>query len=213
MSTDFLVSVAGYIKKSFYHVDTKLSMKCFSNAHKIVNFNFPEMNIKYLIIMLSVFLFGCIVQHEPLLTVKEVDLNRYAGVWYEIASFPQKFQKGCRCTTAEYTVTDKNYVKVVNKCQKPGKFASIEGKAFIVDNSGNAKLKVQFFWPFKADYWIIGLDKDYQWAAVGNESRKYLWILSRMPVMDEKTYNSILAEISIKGFDVSKLRKTVHDCK
>jgi apolipoprotein D and lipocalin family protein len=171
------------------------------------------MTTKHFIMMLTIFFCGCKIQHEPLLTVKEVNLERYAGLWYEIASFPQKFQKGCRCTTAEYMITDKNYIKVINKCQKPGKFAKIEGKAFAVKNSGNAKLKVQFFWPFKGDYWIIGLDTNYQWAVVGSESRKYLWILSRMTIMDEKTYNEILAEISAKGFDTSILKKTSQDCK
>jgi apolipoprotein D and lipocalin family protein len=171
------------------------------------------MTTKHFIMMLIIFFSGCKIQHEPLSTVKEVNLERYAGLWYEIASFPQKFQKGCRCTTAEYMITDKNYIKVINKCQKPRKFAKIEGKAFVVKNSGNAKLKVQFFWPFKGDYWIIGLDTNYQWAVVGNESRKYLWILSRLTVMDEKTYNEILADISAKGFDTSRLQKTAQDCK
>jgi apolipoprotein D and lipocalin family protein len=171
------------------------------------------MSIKHFIIMLPILFFGCKIQRQPLMTVKEVNLERYSGIWYEIASFPQKFQKGCRCTTAEYSNTNKNYIKVINKCQKPGKFAKIEGKAFVVKNSGNAKLKVQFFWPFKGDYWIIGLDTNYQWAVVGNQSRKYLWILSRLPVMDEKIYNMITSEVSAKGFEISKLRKTGQDCK
>ena len=128
------------------------------------------------------------------------------------ASFPQKFQKGCRCTTAEYQLTGKNYIRVMNKCQKPGKFAKIEGKAYVVKGSGNAKLKVQFFWPFKGDYWIIGLDTDYNWAVVGNKNRKYLWILARRPVMQEPLYNNILNRISAKRFDVSKLKKTEQDC-
>jgi len=166
-----------------------------------------------MITIFSTILGSCKVQHQPFQTVPFVDLERYTGLWYEIASFPQKFQKGCRCTTAEYKITGKNYIKVINKCQKPGKFASIEGKAFVVEGSGNAKLKVQFFWPFKGDYWIVELDDNYQWAAVGNENRKYLWILSRKPFIAENLYSEILSRLSKKGFDISKLNKTIHDCK
>lgn len=109
------------------------------------------------------------MQSQTLQTVAEVDLRRYAGKWYEIASFPQRFQKGCHCTTAEYTLSDKGYVIVENRCNKDsinGKESYIKGKAFVVKNTGNAKLKVQFFWPFKGDYWIIALADDYSYAVV-----------------------------------------------
>ena len=89
---------------------------------------------------------------QKLQTVPYVDLNKYAGKWYEIASYPQRFQKGCHCTTAEYTLSDKGYVIVENRCKRDsvnGKQSYIKGKAFVEKNSGNAKLKVQFFWPFK----------------------------------------------------------------
>ena len=84
----------------------------------------------------------------------------------------------------------------------------IKGKAFIVPNSGNAKLKVQFFWPFKGKYWIINLAGDYSYAVVGHPDRKYLWILSRTPVMSEKIYEQIIAKIQKKGFDISKIKRT-----
>lgn len=166
-----------------------------------------------MITIFSTFLGSCKVQHQPLQTVASVDLERYAGLWYEIAAFPQVFEKSCRCTTAEYKITGKNYITVINKCQKPGKFAKIEGKAFVIGGSGNAKLKVQFFWPFRGDYWIIELDDNYQWAAVGTENRKYLWVLCRKPFIEDYLYNEILNRLSKKGFDVSKLNKTIHDCK
>jgi apolipoprotein D and lipocalin family protein len=171
------------------------------------------MRIKNLtVIVMSFAMLGCHAHNPPLETVPEVDLKKYIGVWYEIAAFPQSFEKGCRCTTAEYQLTGKNYVKVINKCQKPGKFSKAEGKAFIVPNSGNAKLKVQFFWPFRGDYWIIELDKDYQWAVVGEASRKYLWILARNPFLDETVYKNLLKRVSDKGFDISKIQITKHDC-
>jgi apolipoprotein D and lipocalin family protein len=148
---------------------------------------------------------------QPLQTVPFVDLKKYAGKWYEIAAFPQRFQKGCHCTTAEYTLTDKGYVIVENRCNKDsinGKQSYIKGKAFVVEKSGNAKLKVQFFWPFKAKYWIIDLADDYSYAVIGHPNKKYLWILSRTPQMDETLYKQIIARIKEKGFDISKIKIT-----
>jgi apolipoprotein D and lipocalin family protein len=149
---------------------------------------------------------------QTLETVPKVDLDKYAGTWYEIASFPQRFQKGCHATTATYTKTDKNYIIVENKCRKDsinGKESSIKGKAFIDPNTGNAKLKVQFFWPFKGKYWIIDLADDYSYAVVGHPDRDYLWVLCRTPQMDSQTYDAIVDRIKKKNFDVSQLRKTV----
>jgi apolipoprotein D and lipocalin family protein len=150
---------------------------------------------------------------QNLETVANVDLNKYLGKWYEIASFPQSFQKGCHCTTAEYSLSDNGVVIVENRCNKgsiTGKESYIKGKAFVEANSGNAKLKVQFFWPFKGKYWIIDLADDYSYAVIGHPNRKYLWILSRTSKMDEKIYQEILSRISEKGFDLSKLLKTQH---
>jgi apolipoprotein D and lipocalin family protein len=145
-------------------------------------------------------------------TVPYVDLKKYAGKWYEIASFPQRFQKGCTSTTATYTLTDKNYVVVENSCYKDsvdGKESSVQGKAFVEANSGNAKLKVQFFWPFKGKYWIIDLADDYSYAVVGHPNRKYLWILSRTANIDEDVYQQIIARTKEKGFDISKIKRTI----
>jgi apolipoprotein D and lipocalin family protein len=163
----------------------------------------------------SLFLFAllisCNMNSQPLETVANVDLEKYAGKWYEIASFPQRFQKGCNCTTAEYTPTDKGYIIVENRCNKgsvTGKESYIKGKAFVEENTGNAKLKVQFFWPFRGKYWIIDLAPDYSYAVVGHPNRKYLWVLSRTPKMDNNLYQQILLNIEKKGFDVSKIRIT-----
>jgi apolipoprotein D and lipocalin family protein len=167
--------------------------------------------MKRLLILLTITLFGCSA-NLPLDTVSEVDLKRYAGKWYEIASYPQRFQKGCTCTTAEYTLSNEGYVIVENACNKDsvnGEKSGIKGKAFVVENSGNAKLEVQFFWPFKGKYWIIDLDTDYTYAVVGHPNREYLWILSRTPQLNEKTYNEILERAKAKGFDLSKLQKTL----
>jgi apolipoprotein D and lipocalin family protein len=150
-------------------------------------------------------------QAQTLQTVSKVDLQKYAGKWYEIASYPQYFQKNCHCTTAEYTLSDKGYVIVENRCNKDsvnGKQSYIKGKAFVEEGSENAKLKVQFFWPFKAKYWIIDLANDYSYAVVSHPNRKYLWILSRTSKIDDKVYQQIIARLQSKGFDLSKLQIT-----
>lgn len=145
---------------------------------------------------------------QELQTVPYVDLKKYAGKWYEIASFPQFFQRGCNCSTAEYTLTDKDYVIVENRCNKgsiTGKESYIKGKAFVVENSGNAKLKVQFFWPFTGKYWIIDLADDYSYAVVSNPNKKYLWILSRTPQLDPIVYRHIVERLQQKGFPVANI--------
>ena len=166
--------------------------------------------IAWYVIMRS--FFGSPESGQPLQTVKYVNLEKYAGTWYEIASFPQRFQRGCHCTTAKYTLSDKGYVIVENSCRRDsvnGKASYIRGKAFVVKNSGNARLKVQFFWPFRGKYWIIDLAGDYSYAVVSHPNRKYLWILSRTAKMEEATYREILARLRQKGFDLAKLQKTV----
>jgi len=148
---------------------------------------------------------------QKLNTVEQVDLDRYKGKWYEIATFPQRYEKNCHCTTAEYSLSDEGYVIVENRCRqgsKNGEEKYIRGKAKPVKNYGNAKLKVQFFWPFKGKYWIIDLADDYSYAVVSHPNKKYLWILSRTPVMNEELYNQILRRLREKGFDLEKLRKT-----
>lgn len=151
------------------------------------------------------------MRSQTLQTVPNVDLKKYCGKWFEIASYPQRFQKGCHCTTAEYTLTDKDYVIVENRCNRDsvsGKKSYIKGKAFIEKNTGNAKLLVQFFWPFKGKYWIIDLADDYSYAVVSHPNKKYLWILSREPKMNEEIYLQIISRLKQKGFDLTKIQRT-----
>jgi len=165
------------------------------------------------IYVLLVFLFmaATTLKAQTLQTVPTVDLKKYAGTWYEIASYPQRFQKGCHGTTAEYTWNEKGYVIVENRCNKgslTGKPSSIKGKAFVEKNSGNAKLKVQFFWPFKGKYWIIDLADDYSYAVVSHPNKNYLWILSRTAKIQDVTYQQILSRLKEKGFDLTKIQLT-----
>lgn len=144
----------------------------------------------------------------PLETVPYVDPAKYLGRWYEIASIPQSFSKGCVNAQATYTRREDGDIDVLNECTKNGAPDAAHGKAWIVDTKSNAKLKVRFFWPFSGDYWIIDLGKDYEYSVVGHPSRDYLWILSREPRMDERTYNEILQRLVDKQYDLSKLEKT-----
>lgn len=161
--------------------------------------------------IVSMIFFSC-NSYPPLETAPKVDLEKYAGRWYEISSIPMRFQKGCVCTYAEYSLSPKGHVVVYNSCIKNGKANDITGKAFVKDTA-NTKLKVQFFWPFKGDYWIIALEENYQWALVGSPDRKTLWVLCRQQQMDEATYQTILKIAAQRGFDTNKLVKSVQNCK
>jgi apolipoprotein D and lipocalin family protein len=167
-----------------------------------------------LIFLLPLVIFGCSSKYPPLEVVKDVDLKRYLGKWYEIAKLPNSFQKNCYSSIAEYSIIDDETIRVLNSCRKDsmdGEPDQISGKAYIVPNSNNAKLRVQFFWPFRGDYWIIELDENkYEWAVVGTPSRKYLWILSRSKTIDSAFYKDLIERIKSKGFDITKIERTEH---
>jgi apolipoprotein D and lipocalin family protein len=148
-------------------------------------------------------------------TVTAVDLQRYLGQWYEIARYPNWFQKKCtQDVTASYTLLEDGKIEVLNRCRSAsGEISQAKGKAKIVDKKTFAKLKVTFFWPFYGDYWILDLDPDYRFAVVGEPNRKYLWILSRTPQMDDLTYQGILKKLQKNGFDTNRLVKTKQNPK
>lgn len=168
-------------------------------------------NMKYLLgIILCLSISSCSM--KPLETVQHVDIEKYMGRWYEIAAFPQRFEKGCSCTIAEYSLKENGTVRVRNSCRKgDGNKVSV-GKAKITDKGTNAKLKVTFFWPFWGKYWIVDLADDYSYTVVGHPNRKYLWILSRKPKMDEGLYQEILSRIDKMGYDTTKIKRTRQDC-
>jgi apolipoprotein D and lipocalin family protein len=175
--------------------------------------------VYFLIILFAFLVLGTYMLYAKtrvydLQTVAKVDLEKYLGKWYDIASFPQRFQKGCHNTSAVYTLSPKGHIVVENSCNKDsltGKLSYIKGKAFVVKNSQNTKLKVQFFWPFKGDYWIIDLADDYSYAVVSEPRKKYLWILCRTPQMDAAVYKEILNRLDNKGFEIDKLQQVVHE--
>ena len=155
---------------------------------------------------------------KELQVVNKVDLNKYIGLWYEVAKIPNWFQKKCiKNTTAEYSLRDDGKIKVVNSCmQSDGSKNVAEGVAKIVDNISNAKLEVSFvrilgiqlFW---GDYWIIGLGENYEFALLGSPDRKYGWILSRTKKLPQEKLNIISDLLKIKGYDIKNFEFTVQD--
>jgi apolipoprotein D and lipocalin family protein len=149
----------------------------------------------------------------PLQAVPELDLARYAGTWHEIARLPMFFQRKCaRDVTATYTLAEDGTIGVRNACVKQdGDTMASDGQARRTEH-GQGKLEVRFapawlsalpmVW---ADYWVIALDRDYQWAIVGEPGREYLWILSRNPTMDEPTFEALKARARMLGYDLSEL--------
>jgi apolipoprotein D and lipocalin family protein len=148
----------------------------------------------------------------PLQTVAFVDLQRYLGTWYEIASYPQRFQEGCTATTATYSLRDNGDIDVLNRCRRDsldGEETIANGVARIVDTTSNAQLKVSFFRPFWGAYWVIDLGAEYEYAVVGHPGRDYLWILSRTPTMDDAMYAGILERLQAAHYDVDRLQRTL----
>ncbi|MCW5960994.1 MAG: lipocalin family protein [Pyrinomonadaceae bacterium] len=171
-----------------------------------------------LIVFLSTFAIAAIAQDKKdLKTVTNVDINKYSGKWFEIARYPNKFQKKCvGNVSANYTIKKNDTLEVINEClEKDGEVDRAKGKARIVDKTSNAKLEVRFAPAFLSfipavwgDYWIIDLDKDYKWAAIGDPDREYFWVLSREPKLDDATYQAILRRAEVQGFNPAKVVKT-----
>lgn len=144
-------------------------------------------------------------------TVPNVDLHLYSGTWNQISYLPTKFQGACTInTTATYTPNTDGTITVENRCEKPnGTKKYIKGYAYEADRATHAKLKVKFFWfAPAADYWVIDLEPNYEFAVVGSPSRQYMWILSRNPVMAKSTYDGILERAKAQGFNVDQLQIT-----
>lgn len=142
-------------------------------------------------------------------TVQGFELEKYLGKWYEIARFPNKFEKNLVGVTATYSKRPDGKIEVLNAGYQDsfdGELKEAKGKAKIPDPENPSRLKVSFFWFFYADYYVLELDTiSYQYALVGSSTDDYLWILSRTPEMDETLYNQLAGKAKSRGYDVSKL--------
>ena len=173
--------------------------------------------ISFTIILATLSFFAQSSKNAQVRTVPSVDLNKYSGTWYEIAKYPNRFQKDCvGNTTATYTLKGEGKLEVLNRClEKDGTVKSAKAAGKVSDKGTNAKLKVRFapaftsFLPFVwANYWIIDLADDYSHAVVGTPDRDYFWILSRRPEIDDATYQAILRRAEAQGFVPARVVKT-----
>jgi apolipoprotein D and lipocalin family protein len=166
--------------------------------------------------LVIIMIFNTVQSQKTPSVVPSVDLNGYKGIWYEIARLPNFFERKLKCTSATYTLRDDGKITVLNKgyyLSDPKKSTFSKGTAWIPDKNCPAKLKVQFFWPFSGDYWIMELDKDYRYVLVGDPSARYLWILAREKKMDEATYKMLLQKAVDNGYDVKTIIRVEQDCE
>lgn len=144
-------------------------------------------------------------------TVSEFDMNRYLGRWFEIARYPMAFQKGLVGVTAEYVRNKEGVVEAINVGRMKtldGEVLMFGGRVWVPKPKEPAKLRVEFFAPLTASYWVIALDPQYQWAVVGEPSRQYLWILSRTPTISPDTEALIHQRITEAGYRLDLLQPT-----
>ena len=171
-------------------------------------------------LVLSVFVaLAPAAQDRPLDVVPQLDPQRYAGTWYEIARLPNRFQRDCAGdVTATYTPKSNGRFEVRNRCRKAdGSFKSAKGVARHVEGRPASVLEVRFAPAFLSflpmvwgDYQVIALGDDYEYTMIGSPNRKYLWVLARKPHMDQARYESLLAQARAQGFDTSRMIKTEH---
>ena len=173
------------------------------------------------LVFVSITLAGCAITGSPVLeniqTVDQVDLERYAGVWYEIASLPTTFARNLVCVTATYTIMDDGKIQVLNQGYKgtpDGKLSSITGTAWVPDPDEPGQLKVSFFPIISSQYNIIVLDEEnYSYAMVTGKNYNFLWILSRTPQMDQDTYDMLIQQAQDWGYDVNQIEVTPQICE
>jgi apolipoprotein D and lipocalin family protein len=155
--------------------------------------------------------------HADLAPIDSLDVPRYLGAWYEIAKYPNRFQKQCDgYTTAHYSQLPDGSLQVINRCRRAdGRIDEAVGSARQLGPAHSPKLEVRFapgwlsFLPMVwGDYWVIDLDPDYQLAAVSEPKREYLWILSRTPTVPRQAYAALLDRLARQGFDLDRLEPT-----
>lgn len=153
-------------------------------------------------ILVSIFTTSCTLQKVNNEPVKSFDLNRYLGKWYEIARFDHIFERGMDHNEALYTICEDGTIRVINSAIKNGEPKRVTGIAKTTNTP--ALLRVSFFRPFYADYRVLYIDVDYQYALVGSASSNYLWILSRTPNISDSAKDTLLTEAICRGYDTSK---------
>lgn len=144
---------------------------------------------------------------------KPVDLKRYAGLWYELGRYENRFERDCEAVTAEYRRRPDGMIEVLNRCRKGavgGPLKVARGRAKVVEGSQDAKLRVSFFGPFFGDYWVLDHADDYSWSIVGEPSGRYLWLLTREAKPPAAQQEQLSRRVRELGYDTRLLRTTAH---
>lgn len=145
------------------------------------------------------------------LTVRSIEIDRYAGLWYELARFPNNFEEDCEGVTAEYRRRDDGRIDVINTCREGaanGPARAQQGIARIADTETNAKLKVRFGFPIDGDYWVLDRADDYSWALVGEPGGRFLWILSRTPTISDALRGDLIQRLRMRSYNTDALHWT-----
>jgi len=151
---------------------------------------------------------GCLGTPKNVSPVKDFELDRYLGKWYEIARLDHSFERGLENITAEYSLREDGGVNVKNRGFSPAdnEWNEARGKAYFVNSPNEGYLKVSFFGPFYGSYVVFELDKeDYQYAFVSGPDLSYLWLLSRTPVVSKEVFTDFIEKSKALGFDTGKL--------
>jgi apolipoprotein D and lipocalin family protein len=172
------------------------------------------MKIKIISAMLAtvLLLLGC-QSTKPIYTVSHVDLQRFMGDWYVVACIPTFIETEAYNALESYELNADGTIATTftfNKGGFDGKLKTYQPKGFVVENTGNAVWKMQFIWPFKAEYRIIYLSDDYGQTVIGRSKRDYVWIMARTPSIPEDDYDRILTFIKEQGYTLENLRKVPH---
>ena len=169
---------------------------------------FVETKMRKILIVLVLFLTGCVGIPENVKPVDNFRLEKYLGKWYEIARLDHSFERGLTRVTADYSLRDDGGVRVLNRgySEKEKTWKEAEGKATFVQGTDQGYLKVSFFGPFYGSYIVFELDhENYQYSLVCGPDKSYLWILARGPEMEKDLKDVLIAKATTLGFDTSKL--------
>jgi apolipoprotein D and lipocalin family protein len=180
------------------------------------------MNIKLLVATLGLLGLGAPAQTtptplQPLTTIAALDVPRYLGTWYEIAKYPNRFQKNCVANTrAQYSLLPGGTVQVLNRCQKAdGEIDQAVGEVRQMGAATSPQLQVRFAPAWLSwlpmvwgNYWVIDLDPNYQLVAVSEPEREYLWVLSRTPQVSAEAYDALLGRLKAQGFALERLERS-----
>ena len=164
---------------------------------------------KNMILIWSLMLWGC-TPSPPIHTIEALDLDRFMGEWYVIASIPTMFEKNAYNAVESYRLDDDGSVETTfrfNKGASDGPQKVYRSRAFVLDTESNAHWGMQFVWPFQAEYRVVYLSEDYSVTIIGRTKRDYVWIMAREPFIPEAEYERLIKLLTSYGYDTSLVKK------